>query len=384
MVAINLIKFLDKYLGFLVCWFLSILPRIKSKKSSNPKTILVIQLWGIGESILTLPAIESLRERYANCNIFLLATERNMDVYYQNKNVDGIKLLTMNPFAIIPFILANIGKFDLVIDMEEYLNVSSMIAFFVGKRIIGYAHGVRSRLYSETVDYNDNQHVVLTFMDLLKPMDIDSKIDHLPRLKYSSEDLRNVQSLLGKLGLEESKLIVGLGVGAAESAKSRMWSKERFAEVADYLIDRYQAEVLFIGNDGEKKIVEEIQQLMKNQEKSKKSYSFAGLLSVREMFCLISLCKLFIGNDSGPMHVAAAQGVKTIGLFGCNLPARFAPYGKKNYSIRKSVSKPCINVHEGDVGECLHGKENACVKMILTKDVIPLIDKALGNIRESS
>ncbi len=117
------------------------------------------------------------------------------------------------------------------------------------------------------------------------------------------------------------------------------------------------------------------------------SFNVSGEINVREMFYLISLCRLFIGNDSGPMHVAAAQNVKTIGLFGCNLPVRFAPFGKNNYSIYKkshlarsvplAFQKACINVHKGEVGECKHGMENACVKRIQVDDVTSLVDKVM-------
>ena len=113
--------------------------------------------------------------------------------------------------------------------------------------------------------------------------------------------------------------------------------------------------------------------LIKNK---KNSFDFAGKINVREMFYLISLCRLFIGNDSGPMHVAAAQGVKTIGLFGCNLPVRFEPFGKGNYAIyKKSTQDACINVHLGQVDECRYGMENACVRKIQVEDVIEVVNK---------
>ena len=152
-----------------------------------------------------------------------------------------------------------------------------------------------------------------------------------------------------------------------------MWPKERFAGLANYLIKKYKAKVILVGNKEEKQFIDELQNLITNK---KKSYNFSGLINVKEMFYLISLCKLFIGNDSGPMHVATAQGVKTIGLFGCNLPIRFAPFGKNGYFVyKKNDQKACINVHKGQVGECKFGIENACVKKIQVKDVIDVVDK---------
>jgi len=375
MASVNLIKFLDKYVASLLCLFLSINKLRGHKKIHNYNKILIIQLWGIGETILALPAIESLRNKYKKGNIDILVTSRNKEIFYRNKNIDNIKVLGLNPFSIKLFILKNFKKYDIVIDMEEYLNTSAIIAFFTGKERIGYSHGIRSNLYTETVPYNDKQHVVYTFLDLLKPLGIKKFIDKLPRLNYSNSDKNNINRLLKNYKINEKNLLVGFGVGAAESAKSRMWPKERFAKLADYLIKKYNAKIILIGNKEEKRLINELQGLTENKNNS---YNLAGKINVREMFYLISLCKLFIGNDSGPMHVATAQGVTTIGLFGCNLPIRFKPFGKNNYFLyKKNNQNACINIHKGEVGECKYGIENACVKKIKVSDVINLVDKIM-------
>ena len=375
MASVNIIKFLDKYIGSLLCLFLSI-NKIFSHKKIKYEKILVIQLWGIGETILTLPAIEALRNQYKKSNIDILATERNKEIYYKNRCINNVKVLKLNPVSIELFILKNLRKYDLVIDMEEYLNTSSIIAFFTGKERIGYSQGIRSNLYTKKIDYNDKQHVVYTFLDLLRPLGIKNAVDRLPKLNYSSNDKKNIDNLLKKYSIGKKDFLVGFGVGAAESAKSRMWPKERFAKLADYLIKKYRAKIVLIGNDEEKKLIEQLQDLMENK---KSSFNAAGLINTREMFYLISLCKLFVGNDSGPMHVSTAQGVTTIGLFGCNLPVRFGPFGKNNYSIyKKNTQDACINVHKGHVGECRHGTENACVKKIQVDDVIQLVDNIRG------
>tara|TARA_Y100000310_G_scaffold149558_1_gene148914 strand:- start:2193 stop:3335 length:1143 start_codon:yes stop_codon:yes gene_type:complete len=375
MTSVNLIKFLDKYLGLLLCSFLSINKLFGRKTVHDYNKILIIQLWGLGESILTLPAIKALRDKYKKKQIDILVTSRNRDVYYKNKSINNVKVLNLNPFSIKLFILKNLKKYDLVIDMEEYLNISSIIAFYTGKERIGYSHGIRSNLYTKTTDYNDGQHVVYTFLDLLKPLGIKKTVDKLPLLNYSSNDKKNVDILLKKNNITKKNFIVGFGVGAAESVKERMWPKERFAEVANNLIKKYGAKIILIGSKDEEKYIKEIQSLIINK---KKSLNVAGKINTREMFYLISLCKLFVGNDSGPMHVAAAQRVQTIGLFGCNLPVRFRPFGKNGYYIyKKKTQDACINVHKGQVGQCKRGIQNACVKKIQVNDVIKIVSKAL-------
>jgi len=372
MVSVNAIKFLDKYFGSLSCLFLSINKLFRHKKIQNYNKILIIQLWGIGETILILPAIKALRDKYKKSNIDILVTSRNKEIFYNNKDINNVKVLKLNPISIKLFILKNYKKYDLVIDMEEYLNTSAIIAFYTGKKRIGYSHGIRSNLYTETVDYNDKQHTVYTFLDLLKPLGIKKTVEKLPQLNYSLNDKKNIDNLLKKYNINK-KMLIGLGIGAAESAKSRMWPMERFAELSDYLIKKYNAKIILIGNREEKNFTDQLQNLIKNKNNS---FNVAGKINVREMFYLISLCKLFIGNDSGPMHVAAAQGVKTIGLFGCNLPVRFAPFGKNNYFLyKKNNQNACINVHKGEIGECKFGIENACVKKIQVKDVVQIVDK---------
>ena len=375
MASVKLIKFLDKYVGFLSCLFLSAFNIVKVGKSPDFRNILVIQLWGLGETVLTLPAIEALRQKYKKSNIDILVTGRNKEVYFDNKDVNKARVMGLNPVSIILFMLGNFKKYDIVVDMEEYLNVSSIISFFAGKRRIGFSHGIRSNLYTDKVYYNDRQHVVYAFLDLLKPLGIKKKIETLNRLNYSENDKKNIDNLLKEFNIGKKDFLVGFGVGAAESAKSRMWPKERFAKVADYLIKKYKAKIILIGNNEEKKFINELQNLVENKSNS---FNAAGLTNAREMFYLISMCRLFIGNDSGPMHVAAAQGVKTIGLFGCNLPVRFGPFGKNGYCIyKKDNQDACINVHKGQVGECRFGKENACVRKIQVNDVIEIIWKEL-------
>ena len=126
-----LIKLIDKHVGNLLCNFLALFN--KKKASDNLKIInkvLVIQLWGIGETILTLPAIGALRRRFPKAEINVLATSRNKDVFFNNKNIDNAISIKLNPFSILGFLSRNIKKYDLVIDMEEYLNISAIISFF--------------------------------------------------------------------------------------------------------------------------------------------------------------------------------------------------------------------------------------------------------------
>src|SRR3989344_2972345 len=324
------IKFIDKYLGNAICNFLGILNRPPMKREY--KKILVVQLWGIGETILMLPSLDALKKKFPNAQIDILATARNRDVFFGNKNAGNVRLIKLNPFSILGFMLGNFKKYDLVIDMEEYLNISAILSFFAGKNIVGYSHGPRARLYDYKVDYNDKQHVVQTFLDLVRAIDAKYGADKLPSLNFSKSDKNKVDKFLKDNKVKNNDFLICVAPGTAESAKSRMWPYERYAELCDEIISRHNARIIFTGTPNESDLVKSIQDKMEHKDKT---INAAGEINLNQLFYLMTKCRLFIGNDSGPMHIAAAQGIKTLGFFGPNLPVRFGPFGKGNIGLYK-------------------------------------------------
>ena len=373
-----LIKFIDKYVGSLICNLLGLFKGEKYKKADVEK-ILVIQLWGIGETILALPAIEALRKRFPKAGINVLATSRNKDIFFGNENINNIIAIRLNPFSALNFILKNIKKYDLIIDMEEYLNISAIISFFSGKRVIGYSHNARAKLYTDKIKYNDRQHAAQTFLDLVRALDAAYEISKLPSLNFSKNDRNFVDRFLKNNGIKRNDFVVCVAPGAAESAKARMWPYDRYAALCDEIISKHNAKIIFAGNLNEFELIENIQ---KNIENKNKTINAAGKMSLNQLFYLIKKSDLFIGNDAGPMHIASAQNVKTLGLFGPNLPIRFGPCGKGNVGLYKGYNcefSPCINVHKGQVPDCLYPKRSIdyqkCMKNISVDDVLKEVEK---------
>src|SRR3989338_439576 len=352
---VRLVRFLDRYIGSAICFVLGLLPKQKFGKTDK---ILAIQLWGIGESILTLPALNEPE------NVKVLVTERNKDVY---NGYHEVEVIATNPIPIIKYIMKNRNKYDAVIDFEEYLNMSAIISFFVGRRRIGYSHGIRSRLYTDTVEYNDGQHCSQTFMDLLKPLGVERKVKELLPLKYHNNEKRVVEKYLHSNSIGKKDFLVAVAVGVGESAKSRIWPIENFARLANMLVQKRKAKIIFIGSKDDEELNDSVENLMREG-----SINAAGEFTLPQTACLIRRCSLVIRNDSGPMHIAAAMGNKTIGLFGTNIPARFGPLkGISVYKEEICKYSPCINVHKGEIPNCYFRGEDyqKCMKNISVEDV---------------
>ncbi|MBU1704593.1 MAG: glycosyltransferase family 9 protein, partial [Nanoarchaeota archaeon] len=328
--GIKLIKAIDRVIGTPLC--LALAPFKRNKAFSTDK-VLFIQLWGIGETVLTFPAIHAFKNKYPDSNITVLCTERNKEVYYQNSDINHLEIISLSPISILKFMIKH--RFDLVIDFEEYLNISSIIAFFTGKFKIGYKGRIRSKTYNKTATYNDQQHVVETHLDLVRLLSADDKPEQLIKLKYSAEDKIAAEAVIKSIGISDKDTIIGFGAGTAESARSRIWPY--FRELAQKLPGK---KLVFFGTEEEKGSINLIIKGIDN------AFNLAGKLTLRQAFAAIERCNLFISNDTGTMHIAATQGVKTIGLFGPNIPTRWAPFGKGNVSIYKGeICKysPCIN-----------------------------------------
>ena len=371
-----IIKFIDRYAGKMIC---DILGPFNRASSTDINRILAIQLWGIGETILALPSLRALRKKYPKAQIDVLATPRNKDVFFANGDINNVFAVKLNPFSILAFISKNRRKYDLAIDMEEYLNISSIIAFFTGRRRIGYSHGSRAKLYTDKVKYNDKQHAVQTFLDLVRVLGVDYSANKLPRLGFSKSDRNSIEKFLKNNGVKSNDFVVCVAPGAAESAKSRMWPYDRYAELCDEIIARHNSKIVFVGSLNETELINSIQSVMENKNKT---INAAGKITLTQLFCLISKSDLFIGNDAGPMHIASAQEIKTLGLFGPNMPVRFGPYGEGNIGLYKGYNcefSPCINVHKGEVPDCLYPRNSndyqKCMKNISIDDALKEIEK---------
>jgi heptosyltransferase-2 len=330
---IKAIKFIDKWVGKPLCY---ILGRFVRKETDQ---VAFIQLFGVGETILTLPAIKRYKESNPGKKITIICTGRNKAVYEGLDFIDKIIILPFTVPSIMWFMLSKIEYYDEVYDFEEYLNVSALVSTFISRRTIGFDHGDRNQLFSRTVYLDDTKHFVYNFCDLVG-------------VPYPG---RLVPIKIKKVSLPKKK-IIGLFPGTAESAQWRMWPLERFIELGRKLKDRGYYPVFVLGPH-------EVY-----DERLSEFAIFKGDLHELAYFC--SQCRYFVSADTGPMHVAACVGgVKTIGLFGPNLPDRFFPFGKGNINIyHKLPCSPCIDNKTGFMGD--QCTDNKCMKSIEVKEVL--------------
>jgi len=351
----TLIKIIDKYFGSLVCVFLS--ANKTKEKIKVPKKILLIKFFGIGNIVLTLPSVDIIRKKYPNAHIHYLTVSNNKGLLERTNLVNNVFYINIkNIFSTIQSLyrfikLAKKMSFDIIVDFEQFSKLSAIITSFYNGHVYGFRKGNSRKLYSSTIVFNNNQHVAKTFSDLLKLFGIESKIDSL--IPINTEIIK------------KNNRLIGMHPGSSLNNVIRRYPKTMFARLADLLIEKTQHNVIFTGLENEKGLIIDIIKLMNNKNKAT---NMAGKTDIPELISIISSCALFISNDTGPMHIAAAQGINCIGIFGPNTPIKYGPYSKNSNFTYKGLScSPCIGIKNNCFFYC---RKQECVKTIDVDDII--------------
>ncbi len=202
---------------------------------------------------------------------------------------------------------------------------------------VGYKGNCRDWLLTHALPFpieKERQHLVVTYKNLLTPLGVPLS-DTLPKLYVTEQEQKEAQERLRKHRIGCDKIIVGINPGAAFGS-AKCWLPERFREVAERLLRDDSVSILFFGDGHGAPLVDDICSGL-----PERVVNLAGKTSLREMMALINACSVFLTNDSGPMHVAAAFQKPLVALFGSTNSVTTGPYGGGSV-IHKHVScSPC-------------------------------------------
>lgn len=323
---------------------------IKTRKKLDPdsiKRILIRSTNWVGDSILTTPAVRAIRKNFPHSEITVLAKPWVVPVFEENPHVDRIMVYDphdrhkgwLGKWRLVQEIRKQ--RFDLVILFQNALE-AAIIAFFSHIAIrIGYNTDKRSMFLTHSVPVAldakfKNVHETDYYLGILTPFGLTPDGTELT-LKISESNRKAAAHLLAHRGIGESDRIVGINPGATYGSAKR-WFPERYAALADTIQDQYGAHILIFGAPGEKDIGETVTQSMRGS-----AVNLCGRTTLGEAVALINRCHLFVTNDSGLMHIAAALDIPLIALFGPTNPHTTGPRGTKSKIVRIPVPcSPCL------------------------------------------
>ncbi|MCX7956843.1 MAG: glycosyltransferase family 9 protein [Endomicrobia bacterium] len=379
---------IDKLIGPIICTFLTIFDKVftifNSKKDKidkkYPNKIMLLKFWGMGSIIIAIPAIENIKRFYPLSKIYFLSLKRNEELLNSYKEIIDYNFLVEIDKGIFKFFVEiakallriRREKIDIFIDLEFFTRFSSIISYLSRAKVkAGFnAWEVwRGDLHNIKVPFNRYWHVKKNFENLISKAIGKECVDELKLVPpyYKDEDI-----VLRRFSLRD---YICINPNSGELALQRRWPKNNFVELSKRILNHFDnIEIVCIGSKYEREYVESI---IKSTN-SKAIKNLAGEISFQELITLLKKSKLFITNDSGPLHLAATLGVRTISFFGPETPILYGPQGENHIVFFKNIDcSPCINVHTGKVVKCYKVYPN-CMLAISVDDVFNVVKEILN------
>ena len=297
----------------------------------------------VGDAILAIPALQAIRAREPNAQITVLARRWVAAIYAGQGIADELLILedASDPVAVV-----RANKFDTAILLQNAFH-AAWLTYRAGiPRRIGYARDARSLLLTQPIAVPKAgeipAHESYYYLELLRRagwLDKLPQVDQI-RLQVETEARDRADVRLLEAGVRKGVWRIAIAPGAAYGS-AKCWPPQRFAALADALIDRFDADVILFGAPSERDIAARIASEMRHRP-----VNLAGQTSIDQLPSHFAVCDVFIGNDSGAMHVAGAVGMPVVAIFGPTDPYGTAPVTNRLSIVRNAPScSPCFLRH---------------------------------------
>ena len=294
----------------------------------------------VGDAIMALPALHAVRSRFPDAQITILARPY-VAAIYKNQHVCDHMMFVDDKSDVVSELRAR--KFDAALLLQNAFQA----AWFVWRagipERIGYARDGRRLLLTKAVPVpragEIPAHEQYYYLELLRRA---GWLDTLPnesfiKLDVPEENRQRAAEFLFSAGVNPDNLRIAIGAGASYGS-AKCWPPDRFAELANRLRGQSGVDVILFGTPAEAAVSSAIAARMRCPP-----IDLTGKTSIADLPALLSQCHLFIGNDSGAMHVAAAVGLSVVAVFGPTDPFGTAPVTPHCTIVQeKPYCSPCF------------------------------------------
>jgi lipopolysaccharide heptosyltransferase I len=349
----------------------------------KPKKILIVRLSAIGDVVHVLPALRSLRSNFPDSKITWLVEDKASDILNDHPDIDEvitfprrkwqrnilkISKITNTVSEIFSFYKKlRKDRYDVVIDFQGNLKSGVMTIVTGSKNRIGFEKG-----YCKEFNYlftthrisppHKRMHKIDKDLALLRGLDIETSF-HRPELPVSKADEKYISKFL-RTNINDSLPIIVVQPCTSRFGSYKQWPVSNYALLADKILESYEANVIFSWGPGEIKVVKKIVRNMKH-----KALVACKTKSIKQLIELIRRADLFIGGDTGPLHIASILDIPTVGIYGPKDPVIYGPYNSKAVVVRKELwCSPCKK------RTC---PDPECMTSILPEDVFHAVNKLM-------
>ncbi len=318
----------------------------QSNPSFNPINILIIDFGQLGDVVLSLPALRAARKRFPNSKLTVAVGKPGAEIVELAEVADtvlavdrvalrdGAKVMSLvRLYKLVKQVRR--ANYDFVIDLHSLSETN----------LLGFLSGAPKRLYSRrpprswdflanfeprppVEDDHRKRHLIDRYLDVLLPLGV-KDAEREPRIASRSRDNAFVASLLKKVKADAGLPLVGLFPGAGHP--TRRWPIEKFAELADFLIRNDGVRVvLFLGPE-EAALAKDLRKLFPA------GTIILDKLTIPQLAAASARMSVFVSNDTGPMHIAAAVGTPVVVMLHQRAPRSYLPIGDKHKFVTNAA-----------------------------------------------
>jgi heptosyltransferase I len=351
----------------------------------NPEKILIIRLSAIGDVVDVLPALRCLRSNFPKSRISWLVEDRASTILSGLPDIDDVivfprkkwqrEILKVNrTISTLSDVLSFYRKlhgehYDLVLDFQGNLKSGIMDLITGAKNRVGFGKGFSKEfnyLFTKYRVYpkNKREHRIDKNLSLLKGIGFNAKFQN-PEFPVSCPDQEYISHFIDENNKSSVPLII-INPCTSEYGSYKRWSTLNYAKLADMILEKHDVKVVFTWGPGELEIVNEIvSHMMQKALVSCKT-------TIKQLIELLRRSDLYIGGDTGPLHIASTLCIPTVAIFGPKDPILYGPYHKNTAIINKELPcSPCRNRTCSDP---------ECLTTILPEEVFQAVNQLMDNI----
>lgn len=340
-----------------------ILDRLRAGKSGGEIRLLLVRLRSLGDTVLITPLFAAAK-RLPGCVVGAVVESPFHELLHGNSNLDRILVIPRDKNRLLARLKAVRGfrSFhpDIVVDLHGGVT-SAWMCFFSGAPVrVGYGNLRQSYLYNVKVpstrdvwgrsDLHTVEHQLAPLKYIGFPVEPPGPLE----LAVTSEEAESMRSFLADLGLSEEFVLIHPGA----AFDTKQWPVERFAALGREL-SRGGQPVVFTAGPGQGPLLDRIRSL------GAADASFIAPLPLRQFMALTAACRLYIGNDTGPTHIAAALGKRIVVIFGSSDARAWFPWKAEHRLLRQDL--PCVPCPGY---KCLVYKDPLCIRSVEVQAVV--------------
>jgi len=320
--------------------------------------IIFITLSNIGDVVLTLPALDSLRENFPQAKITVLAGPRPKEIFENNPHID--RLIVYDKHAKLKekirlFNELDKEKFDMVVDLRN-----SFFGAFLSAR---YKTSPFMSI-PKNIERMKDRHLYRVQGSGVKVQGKVSLIEQKRSLCIKQEDEEYIKEILKENNIKEQDGIIVVAAGARSHIKR--WAKEKFVGLISSLLKEFKAKIILVGDRDDipinKYIIEHLEFPV---------LDLSAKTTLTQLAYLLKMARLLVTNDSAVLHLGSYLNIPTLAIFGPTSELKYGPWSDNCAVVKKEIfCRPC------EKAQCRFGTLE-CMSLIKTEDVLRQIKNIL-------